>query len=111
MKIYRNTVPDLLWEVLSKLMTFEKLKSFRLVGGTSLSLLLGHRISLDIDLFTDVEYNSIDFDLIDKLFLDSFQYVRMGYGGNNSMGKSYFIGDSKNDVIKVDLRSCLFSFL
>ena len=103
MKIYKDTVSDLLWEVLSKLMTLEKLKSFRLVGGTSLSLLLGHRISLDIDLFTDVEYNSIDFDIIDKLFLDSFQYVKMAYGGNNSMGKSYFIGNSKNDVIKVDL--------
>ena len=34
MKIYKNTVSDLLWEVLSKLMTFEELKSFRLVGGT-----------------------------------------------------------------------------
>lgn len=103
MKIYKTTVSDLLWEVLSELMTFEELKSFRLVGGTSLSLLLGHRISIDIDLFTDAEYNSIDFDKIDALFLDSFKYVKMGYGGNNSMGKSYFIGNDKDDAVKIDL--------
>ena len=103
MKLFKNTVSDLLWEVLSKLMTFEELKSFRLVGGTSLSLLLGHRISVDIDLFTDAVYKTIDFDIIDKLFLDSFKYVENGFGGNNSIGKSYYIGNNKTDVIKVDL--------
>ena len=27
----------------------------------------------------------------------------MGYGGNNSIGKSYFVGNNKDDAIKVDL--------
>jgi len=103
MKIYKTTVSDLLWEVLTKLMTLEELISFRLVGGTSLSLLLGHRTSVDIDLFTDKEYNSIDFELIDKLLQFSFKHVKMGYGGNNSMGKSYYIGNNEDDLIKVDL--------
>jgi hypothetical protein len=62
MNIYKNTVSDLLWELLSALMTFDELNSFHLVGGTSLSLLLGHRKSIDIDLFTDAEYGTIDFD-------------------------------------------------
>ena len=103
MNIYKNTVSDLLWELLSALMTFDELISFRLVGGTSLSLLLGHRKSIDIDLFTDAEYGTIDFDVIDELFLNSFQYVEMGSGGNNSMGKSYFIGNNKDEIVKVDL--------
>lgn len=103
MKIYKNTVTELLWKILSDLMTYTELNSFRLVGGTSLSLLLGHRMSVDIDLFTDSAYGSIDFDIIDKLFLNSFQYVEMGYGGNNSMGKTYFIGHNKDEVVKVDL--------
>ena len=30
--------------------------SFRLVGGTALSLHIGHRKSVDIDLFSDAEY-------------------------------------------------------
>ena len=34
---------------------------FRLVGGTSLSLQLGHRMSDDIDLFTDDPYDSFNF--------------------------------------------------
>lgn len=103
MDIYKNTVSELLWEVLLKLMTLDELKTFRLVGGTSLSLLLGHRISVDIDLFTDAAYDSIDFEKIDALFLNIFPYVEMGSGGNNSMGKTYFIGHSADDLVKVDL--------
>ncbi len=53
MKIHKNTVTDQLWEMLMNLMRYDELSSFRLVGGTSLSLLLGHRMSVDIDLFTD----------------------------------------------------------
>lgn len=37
---------------------------FLLVGGISLSLQLGHRMSVDIDLFSDHEYDSIDFQKI-----------------------------------------------
>jgi hypothetical protein len=103
MKIYKETISELLWQVLNQLMDLEELKSFRLVGGTSLSLLLGHRISVDIDMFSDAEYNSIDFIAIDKLFSSSFGYVDYGLSGNNSFGKSYFIGNSKDDTVKVDL--------
>jgi hypothetical protein len=35
----------------------EKLKDFYLVGGTALALMLGHRMSVDIDLFTTAEFN------------------------------------------------------
>lgn len=87
----------------SALMKYETLNSFRLVGGTSLSLLLGHRISVDIDLFTDAEYGTIDFNSIDELFANAFPYVEMGFGGNNSMGKSHSIGSNKDEMIKVDL--------
>lgn len=103
MKVYKNTVSDLLWEILSDLMELEVLKPFRLVGGTSLSLLLGHRISVDIDLFTDAAYGSIDFDKIDSELIRSFPYVDIGFGGNNSIGKSYYIGKNKDEIIKVDL--------
>ncbi|MBP2833861.1 nucleotidyl transferase AbiEii/AbiGii toxin family protein [Aquimarina sp. U1-2] len=102
MNFHKNTVSDALLRILSKLMAFDELKSFRLVGGTSLSLLLGHRVSIDIDLFTDVVYGSINFERLDNLFLNSFEKVEMGYGGNKSIGKSYYIGDV-DETIKVDL--------
>jgi predicted nucleotidyltransferase component of viral defense system len=34
-------------------MSLEELRQFYLVGGTALALQLGHRVSIDIDLFTD----------------------------------------------------------
>ncbi|WP_193311758.1 nucleotidyl transferase AbiEii/AbiGii toxin family protein [Agriterribacter humi] len=39
-------------------MADEKLMSFSLVGGTALALKIGHRKSLDIDLFTATDFNS-----------------------------------------------------
>ena len=103
MALYKNTVTDLLWDVLSKLMVIEELNSFRLVGGTSLSLLLGHRKSIDIDFFTDAEYGSIDFNTIDRILMDTFGYVELSYEGNNGLGKSYFIGSGKENNIKIDM--------
>ena len=50
--LYKETVTKEMWELLQKLMKDEKLKDFSLVGGTALSLMIGHRLSIDIDLFT-----------------------------------------------------------
>lgn len=41
-----------MWELLQRLMKDEKLKDLRLVGGTALSLMIDHRLRIDIDLFT-----------------------------------------------------------
>jgi len=48
-------------------MSEELFVPFRLVGGTNLSLLYGHRKSDDIDLFTDADYGSLDFDSFLKM--------------------------------------------
>ena len=39
-------------------MSDKELESFNLVGGTTLSLKVGHRKSVDIDLFTDVDFDA-----------------------------------------------------
>lgn len=103
MNFYRNTDSDLLWDTLLKLMSSEELSSFRLVGGTSLSIQLGHRKSVDIDMFTDSEYGTIDFDIIDKLMLNSFKYAEMDNNNIHSIGKTYYVGDNNEEKIKVDL--------
>ena len=66
--LFYNTVNPILKSSLETLMNSEIFNDFRLVGGTSLSLQLGHRISVDIDLFSDVEYGSLDFEAIDGYF-------------------------------------------
>jgi len=77
--------------------------SFRLVGGTALSLQLGHRLSVDIDLFTDALYGAIDFDAIDKYLKHEFEYVATSDYKLVGMGRSYYIGNSKDDCIKLDI--------
>lgn len=97
-----NTVKPQLLHILLWLMAEEIFEPFRLVGGTGLSLQLGHRESVDIDLFTDTPYGEINFDTIDRYLKDKFEYVDSP-DVPVGMGKSYFIGNSVEDCIKLDL--------
>ena len=103
MDLHLNTVSDLLWNSLKQLMIIEEFNSFRIVGGTSLSLQLGHRESIDIDLFTDADYNSIDFSLLETKLTEIFPYVDSSSVDLVGMGKSYFIGNNENELVKLDL--------
>ncbi len=103
MELYLNTVSDLLWSSLKQLMSIEEFNSFRMVGGTSLSLQLGHRESIDIDLFTDAEYGSIDFAILEAKLIETFPYVDTTSVDLVGMGKSYFIGNNENELVKLDL--------
>ncbi|NJK85160.1 MAG: nucleotidyl transferase AbiEii/AbiGii toxin family protein [Bacteroidales bacterium] len=49
--LYKQTISPFLKQTLTHLMNIEELNDYILVGGTALSLLLGHRKSIDIDLF------------------------------------------------------------
>jgi hypothetical protein len=84
-------------------MTSGVFENFRLVGGTALSLQLGHRLSLDIDLFSDARYGSIDFKAIDEFLESIFPYHRHVSNLNPAIGKSYTIGSDKDNVIKLDV--------
>jgi len=103
MKLYYSTVSSLLFEILQTLMARSEFSMFRLVGGTSLGLFRGHRMSIDIDLFTDEEYYSVDFKLIDYYLRKTYSYVDTNDYHEISMGKSYYIGESQRNCIKLDL--------
>lgn len=45
-------------ELLKRLMTDKRLEDFVLVGGTALSLQIGHRISVDLDLFVNRDFEA-----------------------------------------------------
>lgn len=52
-------------------MSLEALKSFYLVGGTSLALQIGHRFSIDLDLFTTEPFDKTELlDLLNTQFED-----------------------------------------
>ncbi len=102
-KLHYNTVSPLLRDVLSQLMAQPEFTPFCLVGGTSLSLQLGHRISIDIDLFTDAPYGSLDFHAIQSKLRSMFPYCQGDCGDIVGMGASYIIGNSAFDSIKLDL--------
>ena len=56
---YRAVNPSTL-ELLKTLMQCKSLNSFFLVGGTALALHLGHRISIDLDLFFNKDFETVD---------------------------------------------------
>lgn len=105
----QTTSPQLI-EILEKLMAMPLLSSFRLVGGTALSLIKGHRISVDIDLFTGQAYGSTDFNAIEaeirKIFplvenpADEFPAVK---ALENNKGLHLTIGFDEEHPVKTDI--------
>ena len=104
MKLHKETVSPNLLMILDKLMSSEVFRDFTLVGGTALSLQRGHRRSIDIDMFTDVEYPNMDRKEI-KYFLESEFKIHKGTEAlsENAMGYSIFLGDDIDFPIKLDL--------
>jgi len=101
--MYWSTVDGLLKKTLVLLMDTPEFAVFRLVGGTALNLQLGHRMSVDIDLFTDAPYDSVDFKAIDDFFLQHFNYVDTSFGALPGMGRSYLAGEDRHNAVKIDI--------
>ncbi|MBK5212190.1 MAG: nucleotidyl transferase AbiEii/AbiGii toxin family protein [Flavobacteriaceae bacterium] len=60
--LYKQNVDAQLLELLDGLMHSEIFKGFNLVGGTALALQIGHRLSIDIDMFGNSEINELEFN-------------------------------------------------
>lgn len=101
--MFWKTVSPLLEEILIDLMTEQLFNSFKLVGGTALSLQINHRMSVDIDLFTDAEYGSIDFKEIRSYLDNKYPYCSFRSLDNVAFGTYFEIGYSKDNFVKVDL--------
>lgn len=77
---------------------------FRLVGGTALYLQLGHRIWVDIDLFTDMAYGSMNLVEMKVSTQSAFPHVEgLEKLETNAPGYTLYCGEHKSDVVKVDL--------
>ena len=92
-----KTVEPHTFSILEQMLQMPELVDFSLVGGTALSLLYGHRMSVDLDLFSDKPFeNSNIIAAVKKKFKDKFvteeKQVRFGIFG--------FIDDVKIDLVR-----------
>ena len=92
-----ETVEPHTFSVLKQLMEMPELKDFSLVGGTALSLLYGHRKSVDLDLFSNLPFENQEVILgLEKTFKDAF----VNRSTNPRFGIFCFIDDVKIDIIR-----------
>lgn len=67
--LHKNTATTELLEIAKRLSSIHELDSFRMVGGTSLALQIGHRKSIDIDFFSNEKVNKKGIvDTLSKIF-------------------------------------------
>jgi predicted nucleotidyltransferase component of viral defense system len=94
--LHYEAVPTGAVELLKLLMPLPSLSNYYLVGGTSLALRFGHRLSVDLDLFTphDVDYTTIVKE-VKQLNPTSYKELFSG-----RTGMQLVINDVKTDFVK-----------
>ncbi len=93
--LHKETVDAETLALIKDLMKIDELQSFRLVGGTALSLQIGHRISTDIDLFT-LEKET-DFNVLQDVLMNEFELeVKV----INRIGLFCYINNIKADFVR-----------
>ncbi len=104
---YRTVYPTTL-ELLKKLMQYESLRKSFLVGGTALALQLGHRISVDIDLFSEIDFETND--ILTELRKDLELQVIM-QKEKNSLILNARLKNTNNEFIKIDFVKYVYPLL
>lgn len=90
----KETISGTTLELLKELIQDDNLKSFFLVGGTSLSLQIGHRISIDLDLFTLESFH--EDELVE--YLEKEKMFQLDFRSKNTIKGQ--IGGVKVDFIR-----------
>jgi predicted nucleotidyltransferase component of viral defense system len=92
-----KTVEPATFSILEQLMEMPEMLDFHLVGGTALSLLYGHRMSVDLDLFSNKPFeNEFIIDVLASKFGSSFE----NRSKNARFGIFCFINDVKVDIVR-----------
>jgi len=98
LKLIKDGIDEFLWDVLCKLNNEDKLSSFNLVGGTALSLQIGHRVSVDIDLFSMEKLNHEEIINIAKKINKDVKIMN-----SSNIILQIALPENKNDkILKVD---------
>lgn len=94
--LHKETIETGTLELLKKLQSEPLLASFNLVGGTSLALRLGHRKSVDLDLFSKEDF---DLQEIKEMLVNQYGFKVSYEKGKTLKG---FIGKVMVDLIRYD---------
>ena len=94
--LYTQTVEPRTFALLKQLLDMPELASFSLVGGTALSLVYGHRISIDLDLFSDIKF---DQDLVINALRQKFTEGFIYEGEFKHFGIFCFVENVKVDLV------------
>ncbi len=100
---YSDTVRSQLKDALHEVMSIPEFDCFRLVGGTNLALKEDHRISRDIDLFTDITYGKVDFKKLYEILKERFKYVSPLPESTTGFGVVFYVGESEENCVKIDV--------
>jgi len=74
--LHKETVSDTTLELIKNLQADNMLQGFLLVGGTALSLQIGHRISIDIDFFTQDDFDTRELlEYLEQTYAFQLQYM------------------------------------
>ena len=104
MRLRTNIASPLLMECLRKIMANKAFDNHYLVGGTALALQRGHRISIDIDMFTNTLYGEMNTEEIKKVLIEMFPYTEnLDRLDETLMVYSLYVGNSSDDCIKLDI--------
>lgn len=96
--LQRKTVEFSTFTLLEELLNLPYLDNFNLVGGTALSLQLGHGISVDLDLFSIESFNILK--LRNQLNNHFEKRINIISSEKNKLGVFCFIDDVKIDFCK-----------
>lgn len=92
--LQQNAVEPATLELLKRICGLPQFANFALGGGTNIALRLGHRVSVDLDFFTNTPYqNSAVFQTISK----EFPSAELLFEQNQTM--MFIIGDVKVDFV------------
>jgi predicted nucleotidyltransferase component of viral defense system len=95
--LHIETVESHTLSILKQLMEMPELQDFALVGGTALSLLYGHRMSIDLDLFSNKPFENIEIvSALESTFGKSFD----NRSTNPRFGIFGFVGEVKIDIVR-----------
>lgn len=92
--LHSEAVPECTLALLKRLCAHSALDGFALVGGTSLALRFGHRISVDLDFFRPEKFDNLSISSALAADFPSFQLTN-----DNSNGMMAFIETVKVDFV------------